>query len=267
MFKNLFRISCTRKLRMIHKQYYIIRSGDFAINANKKISYSIFSLGLCLDDYVNRGSIDCFSIMMGSSCTWIAIELFLNITKTRIIKPMHMCIYGNQVKIPKYMGIVLQGIQEGGVVTTFGLYFGDRLKELKYLFTLHLFAGYIATSVLLKKRGAKNAAISSKRQVNTYSSVLTMACATMYNVYMLYIYPDDTRRQLNMLFVMIYVSSIWTIASHLQNHRRVCVEKIDDNVTISNNCSRTTTAVVLGYDVLFEIGVAYLTFYNLFVRS
>jgi len=251
---------------MLDKKYYIIRTGDFARNANKKIYYSLFSLALCTDDYLTRQSLDCFTIMMGSSCTWIVIELFLNITKTRVIKPMYVNVCGKNVKTHTYIGIMLQGIQEGGVVTTFGLYFGDRLGDLRYLTALHLFAGYIATSVLVKRKSAKNALIASKRQVNTPSSLLIMGSATIYNLCMLYQHPYDTQRELNMLFVMVYVSSMWTLASHLQNHRRVCVEKNDCTGTNAVASSYITSILVLGYDVIFEIGIAYLTFYNWFVR-
>ena len=62
---------------IINNKYYIIRTGDFATNGNKKILYSLFALVLCIDDYYTNHSYDCFSIMIGSSGVWSIIELFL----------------------------------------------------------------------------------------------------------------------------------------------------------------------------------------------
>jgi len=44
-------------------KYFIIRTGDFATNGNKKILYSIFALLLCVDDYYTNHSYDCFNII------------------------------------------------------------------------------------------------------------------------------------------------------------------------------------------------------------
>jgi hypothetical protein len=66
-------------------KYYIKRIGDFATNGNKKIIYSLFSILLCFDDYVNNHSYDCFRIMLGSTFVWTLIEIYLNISKTRVI--------------------------------------------------------------------------------------------------------------------------------------------------------------------------------------
>ena len=73
---------------IINNKYYIIRTGDFATNGNKKMLYSLFGALLCLDDYYTNNSCDCFSIMIGSSISWAIIELLLHISNTRKIKPM-----------------------------------------------------------------------------------------------------------------------------------------------------------------------------------
>ena len=36
---------------LLYNKYYIIRTGDFATNANKKIIYITLGLGLCFHDY------------------------------------------------------------------------------------------------------------------------------------------------------------------------------------------------------------------------
>ena len=176
---------------LLDNKYYIIRIGDFATNGNKKILYSLFSICLCLEEYISVKSIDCFSIMIGSTIVWTIIEYILSFTKTRVIKPMYVTNYsGKKIKLNKHLGIFLQGFQEGGVVTTFGLYFGDRLFNVKYLIFFHLFIGYIVINMVMKdnnnlniknvKQIKKNKNIS-KRQINTIPSLGIMGYITSYN--------------------------------------------------------------------------------------
>ena len=108
-------------MSIVHDKYYIIRKGDFATNGNTKILYSFFSILICLDDYIFWNSTDCTYLLIGSTIIWSFIELFLHLSNTRIIKPMYITLFGKKQEIPEYLGIILQGFQEGGLITTIGL--------------------------------------------------------------------------------------------------------------------------------------------------
>lgn len=281
-------------MTLFNNKYYIIRIGDFATNGNKKIFYSMFSTCLCIEEYLSTNSLDCFRIMIGSTLVWTLIEIFLNKTNTRVIKPMYVTdFYGNSVKIPKYLGIFLQGFQEGGVVTTFGLYFGDRLNNYNYMMLFHLFIFYIMVNVLLKENGIEytrnkvkpiktfgmNKQIynrvssrvvqttnASKRQINTSASIGIMSYISFYNAITLYNNPEHFMRQANMFLAMIYVCSIWTIIAYYKNFRKVEIEIMrEDGEYVSKKPTFIDTFLILGYDVIFEIGIAYITFYNWFI--
>jgi len=248
---------------MFDNQYYIIRKGDFATNGNKKIYYSIFSCCLCLEEYLNSQSTDCFYIMIGSTLVWTVIECVLHITETRVIKPMYITdIYKQQHLIPKPVSIFLQGFQEGGVVTTFGLYFGDRLFDFKYFMAFHVFIAYIIMNLNSKQNISK---VASKRHINNVGSVCTMSSIALYNMYTLYQYPVHFQRQFNMFFVMTYVCSIWTYIAYKKGFRTVEKHIIHNNVKIIRPGDDIDAILVLGYDVIFEISIAYLTFYNWFI--
>ena len=93
--------------------------------------------------------------MIGSSIIWTAIELFLNVQKIRTIKPMKI-MWNNQSKnLNKYAGICLQGMQEGGVVTIIGLYFGDRFYSGFYQCFYHLLITYMVVNMIRKKSNTK----------------------------------------------------------------------------------------------------------------
>ena len=248
---------------MFDKQYYIIRKGDFATDGNKKIYYSIFSICLCLEEYTTNQSTDCFYIMIGSTLVWTVIESLLHITNTRIIKPMYITdMYKNKYLLPKPLSIFLQGFQEGGVVTTFGLYFGDRLFQLKYFIAFHLFIAYIIKN-MNSKQNISN--VASKRQINNLGSICTIGTVTMYNTIKLYQYPNHFQRQFNMFFVMTYVCTVWTYIAYKKGFRTVETHIISNNGTVIKPGDHIDAFFILGYDVIFEISIAYLTFYNWFI--
>ena len=136
-------------LSILQNKYYIVRLGDFATNGNTKLIYGLFSIILSFDDYISRNSTDCFLILFGSTIIWTFVELFLHTTHTRIIKPMYIVLRNEKYQLSQTMGIILQGLQEGGVITTVGLYFGDRLYEIKYIILLHAFILCIVVNICI----------------------------------------------------------------------------------------------------------------------
>jgi len=252
--------------------YYILRVGDFATNANTKLYYSAFTTLLCIDDYFSNQSSDCFAIMLYSTFAWSLIEFFLHISNTRVIKPMVFYFFQHRYKLSNYLGIFLQGFQEGGCVTTIGLYFGDRLfvsgSTSLFYFShsfvyLHLLIFFIVCNVAFKQR-INNC--NSKRLVNANSSIVLMSAITLYNCRTLYLYPEHVWRQLKMLFVMVYVCSFWTLAVWYKGFRMVEVYKKNNfDLDIIQRHKGFDTFYVLAYDVFFEIGMAYMFFYNILI--
>ena len=92
-----------------------------------------------------------------------------------------------------------------------------------------------------------------------------MGGITWYNIYNLYLYPSHLIRKLQLFFVMIYVCSIWTYIAYKKGFRKVESEFMMNGENVIEKKNIINTFFVLGYDVLFEIGIAYLTFYNWFI--
>lgn len=247
---------------MESNKYFIIRTGDFATNGNKKLLYSVFALLLCVDDYYTRHSADCFNIMIGSSFVWTIVELLLHLTNTRNMKQMYISYSNKHIEIPKYMGLCLQGIQEGGVVSTFGLYFGDRFFSYNYNLLYHAFLMYMVINMSYKQTNDK---ILSRRQINTKSSLALMGGITVYNGISMYNYPQHMFRGLMMCASMFYMSTIWTIVSYYKGFRKVEVTECKNAQYIMKSHNYMDVFCILGYDIVFEICIAYVTFFNWFV--
>ena len=66
---------------------------------------------------------------------------------------------------------------------------------------------------------------------------------------------------------MVYISSVWTIMSWYNNNRTVEIHVKNDYNDYNEYDKKTVTNFdsfcVLTYDVIFEIGIAYMFFYNL----
>ena len=78
--------------------------------------------------------------------------------------------YGQKrFELPKYLALLLQGLQEGGVVSTFGLYFGDRFFDYRYNVIYNMFMINMVINMNNKQTIINNL---SKRQINTLSSVI-----------------------------------------------------------------------------------------------
>ena len=250
-------------------RYYILRVGNFATNANTKLYYCFFTILLCIEEYITYNSTDCYKIMVNSTIIWSIIEFFLHISKTRIIKPMNLHIMNTKLELPIYLGIFLQGFQEGGCITTIGLYFGDRIHIFKYCLFLHLMILFIIWNVWNRKLTHK---ISSKRLVNSNGSVILMGAITAYDIMKLYQNPQYIRRAFNMFCIMVYVSSFWTYIAWYRGFRKVNVYEYQQPLFIHSNenkyikkNNRYNTFFVLFYDVIFEIGMAYLFFFCYYI--
>ena len=261
-------------MNTIHNKYHIVRYGDFATNGNTKLFYSIFAGTLCIDDYRTRNSTDCIIIAAGASVIWTIVEIYLHTSGTRVITPMFIGLRNNpniQIILPTALGALLQGVQEGGVVTAVGLYYGDRICDITILARLHLFIAVVIANVWMRDTNVGTNVVASKRQVNTSGSMMLIIAATAFDMMMLWKHPEHIYRQMAMLSVMVYICAWWTFVAWYRGFRSVEVHvkrdtrENDHQEYIMKSATTTELFAVLGYDVLFEVGIAYLVFYNIFI--
>ena len=247
---------------MLCKEYYIVRYGNFATNGNIKLLYGLLSFVLCVDDYMSNNSTDCFRILLGSTAVWSTVEYYLHTSGTRVIKPMTIKVRDLEYNVPVAGSLIIQGLQEGGLITTLGLYFGDRIDQPSSIILFHMFLLLAIISVCAQK----NLIRSSRRMVNTRASLTFIGSITACDVYYaLCLYREHLMRQLRMFVVMVYFSAWWTCATWWIGSRQVEVRDtaLNPNGVISKTA--INTFMVLTYDVVFEIGFAYLLFYNIFL--
>ena len=118
----------------------------------------------------------------------------------------------------------------------------------------------MVANIIKKKSNTKTL---SKRQINTSASLCLMSSATFFNVLIIVNNPSHFYRELNMFLSMVYISGIWTIVSYYKKFRKVEVCLYNNDIYRQDNSM--DAFLILGYDVIFEIGIAYITFYNMFI--
>ena len=66
---------------------------------------------------------------------------------------------------------------------------------------------------------------------------------------------------------MVYICSIWSFTVWYKGFRKVeiLIKNNNNNEYIQKDVNYFNTLLIIGYDIIFEIGIAYLTFYNLFI--
>jgi hypothetical protein len=164
--------------------------------------------------------------------------------------------------VPVAGSLIIQGLQEGGLITTLGLYFGDRIDQPSSIIVFHMFLLLAIISVCAQK----NLIRSSRRMVNTRASLTFIGSATACDIYYaLCLYKEHMMRQLRMFVVMVYFSAWWTCATWWIGSRQVEVRDTALNPNGVITKTAINTIMVLTYDVVFEIGFAYLLFYNIFL--
>jgi hypothetical protein len=271
----------------ISKKYYILRSNTFAQSANVKILYTVFALILCY------GNIEYFQLYLMSTGCWTIVEFLLQKLHIRQIgamvlkTPTHYLndVYvekhnlnkyiNKQYIIPHYLAILLQGSMECGFIMIFGLFFADRLKEqymLMFVVLICIFSNtmwlssntysdilndYFSSPVYKQFLNRKIVKINkitytSKRLINAKIPLIVLFLAVIYDIYG-YLYIEFLR-PFKMLFIMVLLGYVWTLAQVLMETRLV--------VTNDNNpVTKLESLAVLSFDVIVEIGLAYMPFY------
>ena len=50
---------------------------------------------------------------------------------------MYLTYNNSKIEVPKPLALFLQGFQEGGLITTIGLFYGDRINSSYYMIVFH----------------------------------------------------------------------------------------------------------------------------------
>ena len=120
----------------------------------------------------------------------------------------------------------------------------------------------------------KNKVKSSKRQVNTKTSLAFIGSITAYNMYMCYNHLEHINRIFSMFCAMIYICSYWTFFAWYRGFRSIEISELKQIGQYSQNdyilqkydvrpANYWETFCVMAYDIIFEIGMAYAFFYNI----
>ena len=268
--------------------YYILRSNTFARSANTKLLYTLGAICIAVQQ---KEYIILYTFSTGF---WTFIEYLLVWTsirkiKTMIFQPLSLlpCIptlYNRKYKLNQITSAVLRGSMEGGFITTYSLYWADNILVYPFSFIGSLIVIFMHTLVLnyntkisknrkilpnnynstLSTYNNRNGKINhnSIRHVNSKRALTVLAGISIIDVY--YLAFIGFQREIVFLTMMIIFGSVWTSAHYLCNTRQVlcCNTRpfTDAHAYIPN---KTHVFLTYYFDVVVEIGIAYMPFYFL----
>lgn len=236
---------------MLENLIFMIRAGSFGTDYLTKLFVLLFSLAICWYDWKKNKRKDYLYVFLIGTLIWFLVEFSIQIQGVRVTDAY---LFG--MSLPIFFAALLRGAAEGGFVILFGLFFADRLKNKKWLsiFILLTLAFFITT--IVTQGAITDKEVSSKRDLLNNNGLIYMAVMVLFDIFWLAKSNKEVRKRAFLSFlIMIIVTGAWTIAEFISGTRWI---------ELGTNFAPTYLQFLgLGYDVIVEIGLAYIPFLGL----
>ena len=236
----------------------MIRDGFFDFHV--KLINSIVCIIVCIIYKKVKKSNDYFWVFLTGSFFWILVESVLQLTGAR--ETPQAILFGWEV--PIYFQVLLQGISEGAWVAILGIMFGDLILERKSRIwggvLLIAYLVYQIIDISLRGKPSKNIGgdVLSRRNLFTIPTIVFLSIMLIIDILWIFKADKESRvRGAMMIGVILLIATVWTITQVLVNTRWIEIGPLSD----LNRPSPIIEILVLAYDIVVEICLAYLPYY------
>lgn len=243
---------------------YIVRAGAFGGDLTPRLWLLLLALGLLAWDSLRLRRLDYVWVLLTGCVVWTMAEAFLQGNGVRNIGPQTL--YG--ATIPQSAVLALQGAAEGAAVAVLGLFVGDRLLSPHTRPWAALALG--TACILLLTRSltqvgttalATTTAALSRRNVLAPIPLLFLGALALLVLVFAWARPAHRRRLTAMALATALLAAAWTAAQVIGGLR--WVEQPGPAPGLYLPATPAVAAVVLTFDVVVEITLAYAAFYVL----
>lgn len=249
---------------MFDDRYFIIRDAAFGRDFTPKLWVALIALGLVLWDLRTQRRRDYLWVFLIGTIIWAGAEALLAIQGVRDMPDR--VLFGRPLSLSA--SYLLQGMGEGAFIAVVGLFVGDRLlvpahRRRAVLGFVLLCALITAATIRSAQRLGGDEVVASRRDVGATMSLVALAVLALIAAWFLISWQGWRPRAAAMFAVMVAVSAIWTIGQVAVGGRWV-------ETAASGGYERASalvTGLVLAFDVVVEIAVAYLPFLALPVMA
>jgi hypothetical protein len=194
---------------------------------------------------------DYFYVFLIGTIIWFSVEFSVQSLGIRVTDAY---MYG--LHLPIFVAALLRGAAEGGFIILFGLFFADRMNR-KWITVFLILCGvtlYITLSA--QQNMPPTGEVASRRDLLNTGGLVYMSMMILFDIFWLAKAKIKVRnRALPALLVMIIFTGIWTLGEYLAKTRWIELG--------SSLAPGYLQFLGLSYDVIVEIGLAYLPFLGL----
>jgi len=254
---------------MLLENVFMIRGGSFGEDFGAKLIMGLLALIACIYDWKKNERMDYLWIYIFATVIWAASELLLQLSGTRVFQEKDF--FGIDITHAIYLTVILQGMSEAALVTTIGIFFGDRIKNKdtrKRWIVIYLI--FLSGFVLLYLRNGINFAsvpegdlsIPSRRDM--FPLLANIFIAIMCAIAIIWFIKADSETRKRGLFTYLIMASFiawWTLMEWLSGQRWIEVGNLTNGVY--SNLSRADPFVeflALAYDYMVEVSLIYIPF-------
>lgn len=236
---------------MFENILFIIRNGDFGTDYFSKLLFLIFSLIVCFYDFKKNNRKDYFFIFLIGTFIWFLVEFSVQALGIRVTEAF---MFG--LPLPIFIAALLRGAAEGGFIILFGVFFADRLNK-KWILTFLILCVLVFSLTLLTQQGVStNGEVASRRDLLNTGGLVYMSLMIIFDIFWLSKTTSKIRkRAIYSLLAMIIFTGAWTLGEYLAGTRWIELGSV--------LAPSYLQFIGLSYDVIVEIGLAYIPFLGL----
>lgn len=248
---------------MFDDTWFIIRDAAFGRDFTPKLWVSLIGIGLVLWDWRTQRRRDYLWVFVVGTVLWAGAEALLALQGVRDMP--ERVLFGRPIPLP--VSYLLQGMGEGAFIAVVGLFFGDRLltpgRRRSAALGLAVLCGLITLASMRSAARVAGPVVASRRDVGATSSLLALVALAAIALWLVVRRRAWRPRTAAMFGVMVVLSAIWTVGQVAVGGRWVETATPTGFV----DASPLVSFLVLGFDVLVEIAIAYVPFLALPVMA
>ena len=251
----------------------MIRGGSFGEDFGLKLIMGLAALAACIYDWRKNKRLDYLWVYFFATLIWAGSEIMLQLGGTRVFQEKFF--FGIDVSNIIIFTATLQGMSEAALVTTIGLFIGDRLIDedsrksgilgLIILMVLLTFQ-YLRSGINFANVNAGDLSIPSRRDM--FPLMANVFIAIMCTLAIIWLIKSDSatrKRGIAMYLVMAGFIAWWTLMEWLSGQRWIEVGTINPDGSYSNlrRADALIEFLALAYDYMIEVSLIYVPFVSI----
>ena len=241
---------------------YMVRGGEFGVDFGPKLWISVIAMALVAWDVVRRRRADYVYVFLLGAVTWTAVEFVLQASGMRRMPDRQL--FGLPLPLP--LSALIQGTAEGAAIAVLAIFVGDRVVDrngrLLTALCFLLSCLFVATHTLWDSPfAAADPPVTSRRNMVAFPALLFLAALILVDAVFWVRCVRLRPRAIAMLSVLLLFGTAWTLGQISAGTR--WIELPGATVGSFERASRGVSTMAFGFDIVVEIGLAYLPFFAL----